>query len=125
MNISPVNITVSNASGTRLDKYLSLYYPDYSRTFIQKLITNGGVTVNSVTAKPSRKIEDGDLVSVIIPETSRGNLSAENIPLKIIYEDNDILVTDKSPGLTTHPSPGQTKHTLINAILSHYPRTIP
>jgi len=108
--------------GIRLDRFVASHCPDYSRTFLQKLIDEGYITVNSRLAKSGHKLENGDKVDIIIPAVVPGSLSPEAIPLQIIYEDDDILVVNKPPGLTTHPAPGQKEHTLVNAILAYYPR---
>ncbi len=109
-------------SGVRLDKYLSTRYSGYSRTRLQNLIINGFAKVNNRTVKPGIKLAAGDRVEINFPESAPSTLLPETVPLKIVYEDDDLLVVDKPAGMTTHPSPGQTKHTLINAILSHYPK---
>lgn len=108
-------------SGERLDKFVAKCFPDISRTYLQKLISEGYITVNSRQAKSSVNLETGDVIKVIIPVPKPNTLQAEPIPLKIIYEDTDLIIVDKPPGLTTHPSPGQTEHTLINAVLAYYP----
>jgi 23S rRNA pseudouridine1911/1915/1917 synthase len=115
-------VVASESSGMRLDKFVVVNCPGYSRTYLQKLIEEGSIKVNGCSAKPRLKLETGNRVDITIPPTSPGTLSPEAIPLRIVYEDNDLLVVDKPPGMTTHPSPGQTEHTLINAILSYYPR---
>jgi 23S rRNA pseudouridine1911/1915/1917 synthase len=108
--------------GVRLDRFISNRYPDFSRTYLQKLISEGLVTVNGKTVKSGFKLSSGDKVAVSIPAPAPSSLIPESIPVKIVYEDDDLLVVDKPAGLTTHPSPGQTEHTLVNAILSYYPR---
>jgi len=112
---------VVDKQGTRLDKYVSDKCPELSRTRAQKLIGDGHITVNSHAAKASLKLNIGDRVNVVIPPTAPSPLSPEAIPLKIIYEDDDLLVVDKPAGLTVHPAPGHPSHTLVNAILSHFP----
>ena len=104
----------------RLDKYVSEKCLELSRTYAQKLIGSGYITVNDGVAKASLKLNIGDKVNIIIP-TPPSPLSPENIPLNIIYEDDDLLVIDKPAGLTIHPAPGHPSHTLVNAILSHFP----
>jgi len=113
---------IAPQKGIRLDKFMTGHYPDYSRTFLQKLIDEGYITVNGRQAKSGQKLEIGDKVDITIPAVTPNSLAPEAIPLRIIYENDDLLVVDKPPGLTTHPAPGQTEHTLINAILSYYPR---
>ena len=113
-------LTVDKA-GLRLDKYVVERCPDLSRTYIQKLITQGLITVNDQPTRPAVKLEAGDIVDITMPPHSPSPITAEEIPLKIVYEDNDLLVIDKPAGLTTHPAPGYAEHTLVNAILSHIP----
>ncbi len=116
------DVLIVEQSGTRLDKFVSERYPDFSRTYLQKLIDDGWVKVNGKTAKPSYRLNSGDKIEVSFPTTAISTLAPENIQVKIAYEDDDLLVVDKPAGLTTHPSLGQTEHTLVNAILSYYPR---
>jgi len=108
-------------SGVRLDRFISEKCPELSRTHAKKLIEDGHITVNGKTAKASLSLNSGDLLSVRIPPQEPSHLVAENIPLKIIYEDKDLLVIDKSAGLTVHPAPGNPNHTLVNAVLAHFP----
>jgi 23S rRNA pseudouridine1911/1915/1917 synthase len=115
------NFTVTEA-GSRLDKYLAMHCPGLSRTYLQKLVREGLVTVNGHPAKSGLKLETGDRISVNVPASPTNPLSPEAIPLKIVYEDDDIIVIDKPAGMTTHPSPGQTAHTLINALIAYYPK---
>ncbi len=104
-----------------MDKFVGDSCPELSRTQAQKLISDGFITVNGRVAKASLKLEIGDKVDISIPPTPPSPLSPEAIPLNILYEDNDLLVVDKPPGLTVHPAPGHPGHTLVNAILAHYP----
>ena len=112
---------VADRSGTRLDKYVGEKCPQLSRTYAQRLITDGHITVNDRAAKPSLRLSIGDRLRVVIPPTPPSSLSPEAIPLNIVYEDDDFLVVDKPAGLVVHPAPGHLSHTLINAILSHFP----
>ena len=112
---------VADRSGTRLDKYVGEKCPQLSRTYAQRLITDGHITVNDRTAKPSLRLSIGDRLRVVIPPTPPSSLSPEAIPLNIVYEDDDFLVVDKPAGLVVHPAPGHLSHTLINAVLSHFP----
>jgi 23S rRNA pseudouridine1911/1915/1917 synthase len=115
---------VVDKSGVRLDKFVGERCPELSRTHAQKLIGDGCITVNGRVAKASLKLSLGDKVDIVIPPTPLSPLSPEEIPLNIIYEDDDLLVVDKPAGLTVHPAPGHPGHTLLNAILSHYPHLI-
>ena len=112
---------VADKPGARLDKYVGEKCPEISRTYAQKLIADGHITVNDRVAKVSLKLSIGDRLKVVIPPAAPSSLLPEAIPLNIIYEDDDLLVVDKSAGLTVHPAPGHPSHTLVNAILSHFP----
>ena len=105
--------------GLRLDKALSLFFKDKSRTYLAKLINEGLCFVNGKTAKSSLKLEVGDEVEIDIPEVKELDVSKEDIPLDIIYEDDDVLVINKPQGLVVHPAPGHHEHTLVNAVLGH------
>ncbi len=106
---------------TRLDKYVCARVPELSRTRVQKLIAAGNITVNGQPAKPGLRLNPGDRIDIDIPPAPPRELKPEAIPLKIIYEDDDLLVVDKPAGLTVHPAPGHPAHTLVNAILAHFP----
>ena len=108
-------------SGARLDKFVSEKCPELSRTRAQKLIEDGFITVNGQIARSSLKLQTGDNVRVAIPAPVPSTLTPEAIPLKILYEDNDLMVVDKPAGLTVHPAPGHYTHTLVNAVLAHVP----
>jgi 23S rRNA pseudouridine1911/1915/1917 synthase len=112
---------IADKPGVRLDKYACEKCPELSRTRIQKLITEGYITVNDQVAKAGLKLNIGDRLRVTIPPPPPSPLTPEAIPLNIIYEDADLLVIDKPAGLTVHPAPGHPAHTLVNAIISHFP----
>ena len=112
---------VADRQGTRLDKYVIEKCPELSRTQAQKLIGDGCVTVNDRVARASLKLDIGDKVNIVIPPIPSRSLSPEAIPLNVLYEDDDLLVVDKPAGLTVHPAPGHPNHTLVNAILPHFP----
>ena len=111
----------ADVAGVRLDKYVGERCPELSRTHAHELINAGLITVNNKTAKPSLKLNPGDKVIVNIPPSPQPHLEAENIPLNIIYEDDDVLVVDKPAGLAVHPAPGHPSHTLVNAVLNYLP----
>ena len=115
---------VVDEPGARLDKYISQKCSELSRTYIQKLISDGHITVNDRIAKAGLKLNIGDRLTVTIPAAVPSPLSPEAIPLNIIYEDDDLLVIDKPAGLAIHPAPGHPSHTLVNAVLSYLP-TLP
>lgn len=103
----------------RIDKYISLIMPDQSRSYIQKLIKDGAVFVNKKPIKASYKVEDGDRVEVHLPEPVSLDVEPEDIPLDIVYEDDDVILVNKPKGMVVHPSAGHESHTLVNAILYH------
>lgn len=106
-------------NGLRLDKAISLFESSFSRTYIAKLIDEGNCLVNDKPCKASYKVRNGDVVSFVIPEVKPLEIEKEDIPLDIVYEDDDILVINKPQGLVVHPSCGHNEHTLVNAILNH------
>ncbi|WP_448587251.1 RluA family pseudouridine synthase [Thermocrinis sp.] len=104
----------------RLDRFLASAYPEFSRSYIQELIEGGYVLVNGLLVqKPSKKLKVGDRVILLVPEPEKLELLPEEIPLRIIYEDEDLLVVVKPCGMVVHPSPGHTSGTLVNALLYH------
>jgi 23S rRNA pseudouridine1911/1915/1917 synthase len=106
---------------SRLDKYLLPQFPDLSRARLQKLIEDGHIRVNDVVVKPGHPVKSGDIVSITLPEAAIKTPLPQSIPLKIVYEDKDIVVINKPAGLTVHPAPGHQENTLVNAILAKYP----
>ena len=104
-----------------MDKFIASQIPDLSRARVQELINHGLVTVNKQQVKPSHPLKTGDAVIIIIPPPAISEIVAENIPLNIIYQDADLAVIDKPAGLTTHPAPGHSAGTLLNALLSYFP----
>ena len=119
--MSKVYSFVADKPGVRLDKFVGDRCPELSRTHAQKLIDEGHITVDDLVAKASLKLDVGDKVKVVIPPTPPSPLAPEEIPINIVYEDDDLLVVDKPAGLTVHPAPGHPGHTLVNAVLSHFP----
>jgi 23S rRNA pseudouridine1911/1915/1917 synthase len=107
--------------GIRLDKYLARALPQFSRSYLQKLIEQGYILVNGQRTKASQILNKTDRITIELPPSPAYPL-AEPIPLLIVYEDKDILVIDKPAGLTVHPSPGHPSHTLVNAVLAHCPQ---
>ena len=105
--------------GIRLDKYLSSQFPELSRVYIQKLIQDGNILVNEKQEKASYKVKENDVIYIEDIEITDLSIEAENIPLDIVYEDNDIIVINKEQGMIVHPAPGVYKGTLVNALLYH------
>lgn len=117
-----VSLTVSeDDAGQRLDKLLSARLPDFSRSRLQALIEAGAVTLNDRPARSSDKPAPGDRIALTVPDPVPTELTAEAIPLSVVYEDGNLLVVDKPAGLVVHPAPGHTSGTLVNALLAHVP----
>jgi len=108
-----------SAPGERLDAYLRAHFPAVSRGTLQKLIDTGDVKVNGHEVKPTYSPKAGDQISVTWPEPKKLELAPEEMPLDILYEDSDLLVLNKAPGLVVHPGAGNYEHTLVNALLHH------
>lgn len=109
-----------NCTGERVDRFLTEYSElELSRSFVQKLIKKGNVSVSDVAVKPNFKVREGDLVRFTIPEPEKSELLAQDIPLDIVYEDDDLAVINKQAGLVVHPGPGNPDSTLVNALLFH------
>src|SRR5215471_12182817 len=107
------------SAGTRLDVYLAQVCADLSRSRIQKLIAEGAARVSGKPARPSRTVRAGEDVEIEVAEPKPAVLEAEDIPLAILYEDQDLLAIDKPAGQVVHPSPGHAAGTLVNALLHH------
>ena len=103
----------------RLDQYVSDSIKNLSRSKANKLIKEGNIRVNNVLLTPDYRVKKGDKVTVEIPPDKQVSLKAENIPLKIVFEDNDIIVVDKQPDLVVHPTLNHPTGTLVNALISH------
>jgi len=113
----------SGEGGQRLDRYLTSVLDDISRTIAQQMIIDGNVLVNGRSSKPGYVLRDGDEVLVILQATKplSSNLKPLQLPLDIIYEDDDLLVINKPAGMVVHPAPGHSSDTLVNALLGYYP----
>ncbi|MBN2269753.1 MAG: RluA family pseudouridine synthase [Sedimentisphaerales bacterium] len=113
----PVCLRVgSSIQERRLDKYLHGRFSNVSRRFLQDIIKAGSVTVNGKAVKPSFKLSPDDVVELTIPEPPSKDILPEDIPLNIIYEDDDLIVLNKQPGILVHPARGNTHGTLVNAL---------
>ena len=106
-------------SGERIDKFLSETLPELSRSYIQKLIKDNQVTANEKVVKANYKLNAGDVLYLEEPELKEPDILPENIPLKILYEDEDFLVVNKPKGMVVHPSAGHYNGTLVNALMYH------
>lgn len=109
----------AQASGQRLDKYLAEEMADLSRSRIKELVQAGEVLVNGKKSKVSYNVQKGDLIQVTVLPLEPLALEAENIPLDIVYEDEDVIVVNKPQGMVVHPAAGHPSHTLVNALLYH------
>ena len=106
-------------AGARLDATLAKLLTNRSRSFITMLIDDGAILLNGQPAKPSKKVKGGDTVSMEWPEPEVIEAKAENIPLRVIHEDSDLIVVNKPAHMCTHPGPGHGTGTLVNALLGH------
>ena len=106
-------------TGRRIDRFLSEQFPEYSRSFWQKLIKEEKISVNGKPIKSNYKTNRKDQIQVVIPEPEVLEIEPENIPLDILYEDDDLLIVNKPKGMVVHPSAGHPNHTLVNALLYH------
>ena len=110
-------ILICDKPNERIDKYVTA--DGLTRSQIQKLIENGDITVNGRCVKPNYKLKLNDEINITLPEPKEADIKAENIPLDIVYEDNDLLVVNKPRGMVVHPAPGNYEGTLVNALMYH------
>lgn len=110
-----------NEPAPRLDRYLAVQLADHSRSEIQRWIKEGLVMVNKRPVKASQSLEPGDEITLTIPEPPPTELLPEDIPLVILYEDEDVIAIDKPAGMVVHPAVGHATGTLVHAILYHFP----
>ena len=116
--MSKYELTVKDESG-RLDKYVSDKIDELSRSRVKELVKDNNILVNGKKEKVSYKVSNGDIISVDVPAIEPLNLEAQDIPLDIVYEDEDVIVVNKPQGMVVHPSAGHPDHTLVNALLYH------
>jgi 23S rRNA pseudouridine1911/1915/1917 synthase len=117
-----IELSVTDDSRLRLDRYLTETLEDVSRTRAHCLIAEGNVQVDGRTVRPSYRLQPGDAVSICLPAPAPSSIIPERIPIEVVYEDDDMLVLDKPPGIAVHPAPGHEQHTLVNALVARYPR---
>jgi 23S rRNA pseudouridine1911/1915/1917 synthase len=115
----PAHVVPDEAAGLRLDQFLRRELPEHSRAFLQKLIEQGDVRVNGKPSKASHTVRAGDEVGIEIPPPRPLEARPEEIPLDVLFEDNDLIVVNKPAGLVVHPAAGNQEHTLVNALLHH------
>ena len=117
----PVRLVITAALTGRIDKQLGHHFKQFSRSQIQRWIEDGHVKVNDQPVKPKYKLAVGDVVTIEPEKPQKIDLVPENIPLDIVYEDDDVIVVNKPQGMVVHPAPGHPDHTLVNALLYHSP----
>jgi 23S rRNA pseudouridine1911/1915/1917 synthase len=119
---TPIKLTASKSDArTRLDRFLVTRFAAYSRSRIQQLIREGSVTLNGARARPSDIVRANDRIELAEPPPEKIDIEPEPIPLDILFEDADLIVLNKPPGLVVHPGAGHRQHTLVNALLHHCP----
>lgn len=107
-------------SDKRADKAISDYFEEYSRSFVRKLFDDRLITCNGRVIKPSAKVSLGDLINITVPDVEQTDIIPEDIPLDIVYEDDDIIIVNKPKGMVVHPAPGHATGTLVNALMYHF-----
>ncbi|MCI8407647.1 MAG: RluA family pseudouridine synthase [Lachnospiraceae bacterium] len=114
-----IEFKISSQVGERIDKVITSYCEEYSRSFIQKLVKDGKVMVNDKTIKSNYRVEEQDKISFIIPEPVELDILPEKMDLDILYEDDDIIVINKGKGMVVHPAAGHYSGTIVNGLLYH------
>lgn len=109
----------ADSSGERIDRFVCENLSGLSRSYIQKLLEAKKIWVNGQSVKSNYKLKSGDQIKIEIPDPETPDIVPENIPLQILYEDDDILIVNKPKGIVVHPAPGHYTHTLVNAIMYH------
>lgn len=122
MNTEKANLVFSEDFSPRVDKFLVKKFPEYSRSQIQRLISEGSVLINgSQPKKAGQLLESGDQIEIYFPPPDPLDLIPEDIPLEVIFEDKNLVVINKSAGMVVHPSAGHSHGTLVHALLSRLP----
>ena len=114
-------VVPKEAARLRLDRFLARELSEYSRSRLQQLIRDGFIKLNGKTARPRELLQAGDHVDLTEPPLRKIDHQPEEIPLEVLFEDHDLIVVNKPPGLVVHPGAGHREHTLVNALLSHCP----
>lgn len=112
-------ILKADCSGERIDAALSRLVPELSRNAAQRLLSEGAVLKNGQPARKNDKTAEGDLIEFTLPEVKAPTVEAEDIPLDVVYEDDDVIVINKPKGLVVHPAAGHWEGTLVNALMHH------
>ena len=117
---TPIELLVSaNEAKLRLDQFMAKRLPEFSRSRLQQLIRDGFVRLNDSTSRPRQIVRGGDKIELTEPPLEKIEMLPEPIPLEILFEDDDLIVINKPPGLVVHPGAGHREHTLVNALLNH------
>jgi 23S rRNA pseudouridine1911/1915/1917 synthase len=118
--VRAVFVADASDAGTRLDSFIAARMPELSRSYAQRLIAQGAARVNGEAGESKHCIvRKGDSVALLVPARETLRVAAEDIPLRIVHEDDDLLVVDKPKGMVAHPAPGNESGTLVNAVLFH------
>ena len=117
--MKPEYIVPEKSSGLRIDKFLTEICPDYTRSFLQKLLKSELVEVNGKPVKSSYKTAAGDTVTFEVPEAVEAEITAQEMPLDILYEDEDVILINKPKGMVVHPAAGHYEGTLVNGLMHH------
>lgn len=112
-------IAGEDENAERIDRYLAERCPDFSRSYLQKLLKEQAVSVNGKAVKANYKVQSRDRIILEIPEAEKADILPEDIPLDILYEDDYLLVVNKPKGMVVHPSAGHMEGTLVNAVMAH------
>lgn len=115
-----VVVDVEETDGLRIDKYLPSCYDEMTRSELKKYFDNNKVYVNDKLVKPSYKVVNSDIIKIEELDNNLSDIMPENIPLDIVYEDNEVIVINKPSGMVVHPAPGHYSGTLVNALMFHY-----
>lgn len=109
----------ADEAGVRIDSLIAAAVPELSRSAVQRIIDGGGVTLGGKAVKKNYKTAEGDVFDVTLPEPEAAELVPQDIPLDIMYEDDDVIVVNKPRGMVVHPAPGHPDGTLVNALMFH------
>ena len=118
---APVSLTVeARAHGWRLDHYLSRLFPNHSRAQLQRIIEAGGVQLNGMPPRSSRRLRVNDRLDVTLTDAERPGIEPENLPLQVLYDDDHMVIVNKAAGMVVHPGRGSSKGTLAAALQFHF-----
>jgi 23S rRNA pseudouridine1911/1915/1917 synthase len=116
---APVHEFRSELAGVRIDQFVVTHLPKLSRARVQSLLKSGHITLNGAEAKASAKLRAGDCVRVVEPPPVSAEVEPQDIPLEVLFEDDDLIVINKPAGIVVHPASGNRDGTLVNALLHH------